>query len=81
MKSLTITLDEPTSPLWQNLPPAIQKLLTEKALDALLNGRTFPSGPEKLELAIELAEAGVDADTIERLTFLDQSIFEGFMLK
>lgn len=81
MKSLTITIDEPNAALWFNLPPAVQKLLAEKALDALLNGRMFPSGPDKLELAIDLAEAGVDAETISKLSHLDRSIFEGFMPK
>ncbi len=81
MKSLTINMDDPNAAVWFNLPAAIQKLLTEKALDALLNGRMFPSGSEKLELAIDLAEAGVDAETISKLSHLDRSIFEGFMPK
>jgi hypothetical protein len=81
MKAFTITLEEPTAELWLNLPPPAQQLLAERSLRAILNGRMFPSGVDKLELAIDLAEAGVDAEIISTLSHLDRSIFEGFMSK
>lgn len=78
---MSIDIEDPKNALWLTLPPAAQKLLTEKALNALLNGRMFPSGPDKLELAIDLAEAGVNAEAITILSHLDRSMFEDFMPK
>jgi len=79
MRSMTLEIEDPENAVWTSLPPAAQKLLTEKALNALLNGRMFPTGTDKLDLAIDLAEAGVDAETISKLSHLDRSIFEEFM--
>ena len=79
MKTLMIEFDEPNVELWKVLPPDVRQRLTEKALNAILNGDPYPTGPDQLDLAIDLAEAGVAADTISRLARLDKSIFEGFM--
>ena len=79
MKTVTIELEEPTARVWQKLPPACQKLLTSKALNAILNGEPYPTGPDQLDLAIDLAEAGADVDSISKLTGLDRSVFESFM--
>ncbi len=81
MKSMTIEIEDPQNSLWWTLPAEAQKLLTEKALNALLSGRMFPSGPDKLELAIDLAEVGVNAETISKLSQLERSMFEAFMPK
>lgn len=81
MQTLTIEIEDPKNSLWLTLPVAAQKLLTEKALNALLNGRMFPSGSDKIELAIDLAEAGVNAEAIAVLSHLDRSLFESFMTK
>ena len=78
---MTITIDEPKGALWLRLPQAAQKSVAEKALNALLNGRLYPTGIDQLELAIDLAEAGVDAETISTLTRLESSLFESFMAK
>ena len=79
MKTLQIEFEEPNLDVWRNLPTNAKKLLTEKALNAILNGALYPTGTDQLELAIDLAEAGVDAEAISKLTHLDKSIFEAFL--
>lgn len=59
MKTVTIELEDSTAAMWKRLPAACQNLLTTKALTAILNGDPYPTGPDQLELAIDLAEAGV----------------------
>jgi len=78
---MIIEIDDPKASMWNSLPPAAKRKLTERALNALLSGRLFPSGTDKLDLAIDLAEMGVDAETISTLSHLDRSLFEGFMPK
>lgn len=79
MKTLTIEVTEPTALLWQRLPTAAQQLLTTQALEALLAGSLYPTGTQQLELAIDLAEAGVDVDIISQLTRLDKDSFVAFL--
>lgn len=79
MKTITIELEDSAAALWKMLPAACQNRLTTKALTAILNGDPYPTGPDQLELAIDLAESGVDADLICKLSRLDRTVFEGFM--
>lgn len=79
MKTVTVELDEPSSNIWKSLPTESQKLLTGNMIKAILNGSLYPTGVEQLELAIDLAESGVDPDTISQLSRLDRSVFEGFL--
>jgi hypothetical protein len=79
MKSLTIQIEDPILSTWKSLPPECQNLLTTKALNAILQGIPYPTGSDQLELAIELAESGVDADVISQLTRLDKSVFNAFL--
>ena len=79
MKTLTIQVEEPAAQLWQTLPSAAQKLLTTNAQTALLKGELYPTGTDQLELAIDLAEAGVKPEIISKLTRLDQEIFASFL--
>lgn len=81
MKTLTIEVGEPVAKVWSMLPQAAQKLITAHALEALLNGELYPTGAEQLELAIDLTEAGVDLETISRLSRLDRDLFEPFLKK
>ena len=81
MKTLTIEVEESTAKLWQKLPATIRQSITAHALSAFLNGTLYPVGEEQLELAIELAEAGVDAEIISKLTRLDISSFSAFLKK
>ena len=79
MKTVTVELDEPSSNIWKNLPTESQKLLTGNMIKAILNGSLYPTGVEQLELAIDLAESGVDPAIISQLSRLDRSVFEGFL--
>ena len=79
MKTVTIELEDPKSDIWQRLPPVCQNLLANKALDAILNGTPYPTGGDQLELAIELAENGVNADVISKISRLHRSVFESFL--
>ncbi|HTH54475.1 MAG TPA: hypothetical protein VL728_00430 [Cyclobacteriaceae bacterium] len=81
MKTMTIELEEPSSEIWKTLPQSCQQLLTSRALDAILKGEPYPTGTDQLDLAIDLAEAGVTADTISKLTQLDPEVFSQFMPK
>lgn len=76
---MTIEFEEPSFELWRNLPASCQQMLTSKALESILKGEPYPTGPDQLYLAIELAEAGVNAETISKLTRLDFEIFSEFM--
>lgn len=79
MKTVTVELDEPSSNIWKSLPTESQKLLTGNMIKAILNGSLYPTGVEQLELAIDLAESGVDPAIISQLSRLDRSVFEGFL--
>ena len=79
MKTVTVEMEGKLEDLWNGLPPQSQRLLTSKALSAILKGDLYPTGTEQLELAIDLAEAGVDAEIISKLTRLDKSLFESFL--
>lgn len=79
METLTIKIEEPLMSLWKSLPEKWQSILASRSLNATLSGKLYPSGGEKIELAIELAEAGVDADTISQLTSLDKDLFIDFI--
>ncbi len=81
MKTLTIEIEEPILEIWKKLPSSCQQLLTNKALNAILSGEPYPTGPDQLDLAIALAEAGVKADVISRLSGLDTEIFADFIPK
>ncbi len=78
---MTIELEDPLSEIWKTLPTSSQQMLTSKALTAILKGDPYPTGPDQLELAISLAEAGVGAEVISKLSGLDADIFVPFMRK
>ena len=81
MKTLIIEIEESIAQTWQQLPPAAQQLLTTHALEALLKGELYPTGTDQLDLAIDLAEAGVPIDIISKLARLDKDIIEPFIKK
>ena len=81
MKTLTIELEEPLAALLEKLPLAARQRLTSSAIEAILNGGLYPTGTEQLELAIDLAEAGVDAGIISKLTRLAPEVFQDFAKK
>jgi hypothetical protein len=81
MKTMTIEVDEPISEIWKTLPLSAQRLLTSKALNAILNGEPYPTGFDQLDLAIDLAEAGVKAEIISKLSGLSSDVFSDFMPK
>jgi hypothetical protein len=81
METISINIDKRVISNWEKLPLATRQNLASRALNAMLEGSQYPSGPEKIELAIELAEVGVDADTISQLTQLEKEIFAGFLSK
>jgi len=68
-----------TNDEWQKLPVAIQQKLSSQSINALLNGELYPTGTEQLDLAIDLAQAGLPIDTISRLTRLLPEAFEAFI--
>lgn len=77
----TFELEDALVRRWNSLPESIKKQMTSASLSALLNGKVYPSGSEQLELAIDLAESGVEAKLISKITRLDQSVFEAFLRK
>jgi hypothetical protein len=79
MKTITFEIDDVKSDIWQTLPPVCQNLLANKALNSILSGVPYPTGTDQLELAIELAENGIDASVITKVSGLDRSLFESFM--
>ncbi|MBY0424242.1 MAG: hypothetical protein K2Q22_01280 [Cytophagales bacterium] len=79
MTKVTIEIEDLKSDIWKNLPPVCQYFLTNKALNAILNGTPYPTGANQLELAIELAENGVIPDVISKVSGLDRTIFEAFL--
>jgi hypothetical protein len=79
MQTLTIQIENESATLWQTLPIEAQKILTSGAISSLLNGKLYPTGTEQLELAIVLAENGVQPETISLLTRLDREVFEAFL--
>jgi hypothetical protein len=81
MKTVTIELTEPTANLLEKLPEMARQQITTSAIEALLNGTLYPTGSEQLELAIDLAEAGVESDVISKLTRLEPELFESFTKK
>jgi len=80
-KTVTIQMKDDAAKIWQTLPIEAQAILTAGALSALLAGELYPTGTDQLELAISLAEKGVPADMISRLTRLDKDVFESFLSK
>jgi hypothetical protein len=58
-----------------------QQNRSPKAVSSLLNEDLYPTGADQIELAIELAEAGVSAETISKLTRLSPELFEAFIKK
>lgn len=81
MKAFTIELEEATARELEKLPNQARQLLTSKAIEHLLQGTLYPTGSEQLELAIDLAEAGVAEQTIEKLTRLHADAFLAFLQK
>lgn len=81
MERITLEMTPETSLIWQSLSPEQRQKLSSRAVNALLNGELYPTGTDKLELAIELAEAGLPVDIISKLTHLLPEVFESFLKK
>lgn len=81
MESININIEKKVIGNWEQLPVITRQNLASRTLNAMLSGTLYPSGTEQLELALELAEAGVDTDTISQLTRLEKEIFEEFLVK
>jgi hypothetical protein len=79
MENLSIEIHNSLKDKWQNLPLKNREEMASRVLNALLSGTLYPTGTEQLELAIELAEAGVAPDIIRQLTRLDIDAFEAFI--
>lgn len=75
---MQILLNLPEDKFWDTLPPEYRISIAEKAVSAVLRGEVYPCGTEQIELAISLAERNVDAQTISRITRLNQEVFEDF---
>ncbi|WP_194976424.1 hypothetical protein [Aquiflexum lacus] len=74
---LNISEDE----IWEALPADCRISIAGKAVNAILRGELYPSGTEQIELAITLAERGVDENVISKITRLKPEIFEAFISK
>jgi len=81
METLSVEIDKSLKNRWKNLPEKNREVMASRVLNAMLSGTLYPTGSEQLELAIELAEAGVDADTIQQLTRLEKEVFAAFLKK
>jgi len=79
MNKIALTLNQAEAAIWKQLPPACQDLVAEKAIQAVLNGTLYPTGPDQLELAIVLAENGVEPSLISQITRLEPGVFEAFL--
>lgn len=79
MKTLTIEMPDPSADVWRQLSPPIQQLITSRALSAILNGNLYPTGSDQLDLAIELAEAGISPDVISKISGLTEDMFKAFL--
>ncbi|TAF73110.1 MAG: hypothetical protein EAZ53_13715 [Bacteroidetes bacterium] len=81
MSKVNVEINSSDIPVWNKLPPVCQDLLTHNILHSFLNGELYPTGVQQLELAIELAENGIDKNLISKLTRLDAVVFEDFIPK
>lgn len=79
MERIVLEVDGASAKIWNSLPDKGRKKLTSRVFGALFRGELYPVGSEQLELAIELAEEGVSADVISKLTRLEPEVFEAFM--
>ncbi len=79
MSTININIDDPLMETWEDLPAKSREAITSKTLNAFLNGTLYPTGTDQIELAMELAEAGVNADTISKLTRLEKEVFIDFI--
>jgi|GEM_PF-2163104 len=79
MQTLNVDIDENQLETWNHLPENLRSVMVSRVLNALLSGQAYPSGPEKLDFAIELAESGVDTETISKLTHLEIEVFQDFL--
>jgi hypothetical protein len=74
---LNISEDE----TWEALPADCRLSIAGKAVNAILRGELYSSGTEQIELAITLAERGVNEEIIGKITRLKPEIFEAFITK
>ncbi|MDO5664231.1 MAG: hypothetical protein Q4G63_03110 [Bacteroidia bacterium] len=81
MERIILEIDGATAKIWNTLPDKGKRKLSSRALSALFRGELYPTGTDQLELAIELAEEGVDAAIISKLTRLEPEMFEAFLQK
>lgn len=82
MNSIVLEVNNSVADKWRDTPASLKEeaaRLVEQFM--LLKGRVRPTGGDKLELAVDLAEAGFPAEVITRLTSLLPEVFEGFMKK
>ncbi len=79
METLSVEIDQSLKSRWSNLPVKNREEMASRMLNAMLSGTLYPTGSEQLELAIELAEAGVNVETIQQLTRLEKETFESFL--
>ena len=73
--------DEGAANIWKKLSSKDQQKISSRAVSALLKGDLYPTGSDQLELAIDLAEAGLSPEVISKLTRLRPEIFEAFIKK
>lgn len=78
---IVLEVDGASAKIWNSLSDKGKRKLSSRMFRALLRGKLYPVGEEQLELAIELAEEGVDAAIISRLTRLEPEMFEAFLQK
>ena len=76
-----VELNDSASAVWLKLPITCQKMITENALNALLNGKRYPRGGDQIELVIDLVDTGLDAETISTVSGLVREMVEDFMPK
>jgi|JI102314A2RNA_FD_contig_21_15386903_length_466_multi_6_in_0_out_0_2 hypothetical protein len=77
----TIEVTDTAARIWEKLTPEDQQKISSRAISALLNGELYPTGTDQIDLAVDLAEAGLPSEIISKLTRLNPEIFESFIKK
>lgn len=85
MERIVLEVNSDTARRWRNANAKLREEAVNRLVEKLMlssdDTPIFPSGTEKLDLAIELAESGVPANVITKVTHLLPEVFEAFMPK
>lgn len=85
MEQIVLEVSSDTARRWRNANAKTREEAVNRLVEKLVlssgDAAAYPNGIDKLDLAIELAESGVSADVITKVTHLRPEAFEAFMTK